>query len=238
MTSPRPNNLERARWRSKCRRKLSEHISKTKLLLSYTANRYQENNLGISIDPAQVRLVTSTDDPYAWKALPGKEHLFKKQLSKHSIGTYMELWREVGVSFEAVLATESREFSQGNQPGRAETKLSFTTTIEDLQVDNAKLANRLNQWKDQVAKESKLKELAEEEVNRLKIKMQAAEMHNQQLQQEVQRLVLVADHFRSTTIRSTEEVNGVLEKLKFELHSSSDGQDMGWIIPQGTFCSN
>ena len=107
-----------------------------------------------------------------------------------------------------------------------------------MQADNVKLADRLNQWKDQVAKESNLKELAEEEVNRLKIRMQAAEMHNQQLQQEVQRLVLVADHFRSITIRSSEEVNGVLEKLKFELRSSSSGQDMGWMISQSTFCPN
>ncbi|KAI9860586.1 MAG: hypothetical protein M1813_006010 [Trichoglossum hirsutum] len=190
-------------------------------------NKLKEDNLGISIDPVQVRLVTSIDDPYAWKALPGKERLFKKQLSKHSIEAYMELWREVGVSFEAVLATESTEFSQRNLQESTEAKLSFTTTIEDLQADNAKLANGLNQWKDQVAKESKLKELAEEEVNRLRIRMQAAEMHNQQLQQEVQRLVLVADHFRSITIKSSEEVNSVLEKLKFELHSSSSGQDIG-----------
>ena len=150
----------------------------------------------------------------------------------------MELWREVGVSFEAVLAAKSTEFSDGKSQESAETKLSFTMTIEDLQADNAKLANGLNQWKDQVAKESSLKELAEEEVNRLKIRMQAVEMHNQQLQQEVQRLVLVADHFRSITIRSSEEVNGVLEKLKFELCSLSNGQDMSWIISQSTFCSN
>jgi hypothetical protein len=198
----------------------------------------KENNLGISIDPAQVRLITSTDDPYTWKALPGKEHLFKKQLSKLSIGAYMELWREVGVSFEAVLAAKSTAFSNRKSQESVETKFSFTTAIEDLQADNVKLADRLNQWKDQVAKESNLKELAEEEVNRLKIRMQAAEMHNQQLQQEVQRLVLVADHFRSITIRSSEEVSGVLEKLKFELCSSSSGQDMGWMFSQSIFCSN
>src|SRR5947208_917323 len=98
----------------------------------------------------------------------------------------MELWREVGVSFEAVLAAKSTEFSDGKSQESTETKLSFTTTIKDLQADNAKLANGLNQWKDQVAKESNLKKLAEEEANRLKIRMQAAEMHNQQLQQEVQ----------------------------------------------------
>ncbi len=64
-------------------------------------------NLGILIEPAEVRLITSGDDPYTWQRLPGKEHLFEKHLSKHSIGAYRELCRGVGVSFEAVLALGS-----------------------------------------------------------------------------------------------------------------------------------
>jgi len=39
----------------------------------------------------QVHLITSMDDPYAWRVLPEKEHLFKKHMSKHSIRAYMEL---------------------------------------------------------------------------------------------------------------------------------------------------
>ena len=62
--------------------------------------------LGISIEPAEVRLITSANDSYTWQILPEKEHLFKKHLSKHSIGAYRELCRGVGVSFEAVLAPE------------------------------------------------------------------------------------------------------------------------------------
>ena len=58
--------------------------------------------LGLSIKPEDIRLITHADDPYIWQALPEKQHLFKKQLSKHSIGAYRELCREVGVSFEAV----------------------------------------------------------------------------------------------------------------------------------------
>ena len=61
--------------------------------------------LGLSIEPEDVRLMTNVDDPYSWQALPEKDHLFKKQLSKHSIGAYRALCREVGVSFEAVLTT-------------------------------------------------------------------------------------------------------------------------------------
>jgi len=49
-------------------------------------------NLGILIEPTQVRLITSADDPYAWKVLPEKEHLFKKHMNKLSIGAYDEKW--------------------------------------------------------------------------------------------------------------------------------------------------
>jgi len=63
--------------------------------------------LGISIEPAEVRLITSADDPYTWHILPEKQHLFKKHISKHSIGAYRELCRGVGVSFEAILSHDS-----------------------------------------------------------------------------------------------------------------------------------
>lgn len=61
--------------------------------------------LGFSIKPEDIRLITHADDPYTWEALPEKQHLFKKQLSKHSVGAYRALCREVGVSFEAVPTT-------------------------------------------------------------------------------------------------------------------------------------
>lgn len=47
-----------------------------------------------------------------WGPLPEKEHLFQErlfttQLSKHSTGAYMELCREVNVSFEAITQPRS-----------------------------------------------------------------------------------------------------------------------------------
>ena len=63
--------------------------------------------LGILIELADVRLITSANDPYTWQILAEKEHLFKRNLSKHSIGAYRELCRGVGVSFEAILAPAS-----------------------------------------------------------------------------------------------------------------------------------
>jgi hypothetical protein len=61
--------------------------------------------LGIVIEPAQVRLKPDAQDGYTWNVLSEKRHLFTKQLSKHSVGAYMELCREVGKSFEAVAQT-------------------------------------------------------------------------------------------------------------------------------------
>ncbi|KAI9767323.1 MAG: hypothetical protein M1840_005732 [Geoglossum simile] len=150
MASPRSNNLERAKWRSKYREKLSEHI---------------RNNLGIPIEPIQVRLITGVDDSYTWKVLLEKTHLFEKHLSKHSIGAYMELCQGVSISFEAVLAVGSL---QRKLEESTDTKLSFTAKIQDLQIENTELNNQLNKWRNQVVKESELRRLVEDRASHLK----------------------------------------------------------------------
>jgi hypothetical protein len=106
MTAPRRSNRERAEWRSKCRRKLSDHLRPTPTHdWFHQANKVStESTLGLTIEPLQVRLITHLDDSYIWKALPEKQHLFEKHLSKHSVGAYVELCRGVGISFEAVPA--------------------------------------------------------------------------------------------------------------------------------------
>lgn len=42
------------------------------------------------------------DDLYCWKFLPEKQHLFSKNMSDHSTGAYKELWKGVGITFEAI----------------------------------------------------------------------------------------------------------------------------------------
>ena len=66
-----------------------------------------ESNLGIVVEPSQVRLLPDSQDGYVWSVRPERKHLlrknlFKKQLSKHAVGAYMELCHEVGKSFDAV----------------------------------------------------------------------------------------------------------------------------------------
>jgi hypothetical protein len=65
-------------------------------------NKTTKGQLGISIDLLEVRLITRIEDPYSWQSLPTRTYLFEKNLSKHSIGAYMELYREVSVSFKAM----------------------------------------------------------------------------------------------------------------------------------------
>jgi hypothetical protein len=99
----RTGNLQRSKWRWKCRQILADHLSKVVCrqrrlqLISYS-----ESTLGVVIEPAQVRLKPDIQDGYMWNALLERQHLFTKQLSKHSVRAYMELCREVGKSFEAV----------------------------------------------------------------------------------------------------------------------------------------
>ena len=87
MSSDETGNLQRAKWRRKCRQILADHL---------------EYTLRIVVEPAQVRLKPDVQDGYMWNTLSERQYLFTKQLSKHSVGAYLELYREVGESFEAV----------------------------------------------------------------------------------------------------------------------------------------
>ena len=232
MATLRSSNLHRAAYRAKCRKKLSEHIRK----IQPPSERHppltksQEAKLGITIEPAEVRLITNAEDPYIWQALPEKSHLFKKQLSKHTIGAYKELCREVGVSFEAVLVPESTAFAgwEPNEGRQAtismcsppEPQPSFTAVIEQLKSDKLTLTAEMRESQDQAIKATELKEMAEEETNRLKLVIQTAEMDKQVLQQNVQNLTGVIEFLRSTTVKSVDEF---LHRLKLDLNVSPGG---------------
>lgn len=71
------------------------------------ANLTAGDKLSVIIEPSQVRLVPNLQDGYMWVRQPEREHLFMKQLSKHSVGAYMELCREINVSIEAVAMVET-----------------------------------------------------------------------------------------------------------------------------------
>ncbi|CAG8898481.1 unnamed protein product [Penicillium egyptiacum] len=59
--------------------------------------------LELIVDPSEVRLKTEDECLYTWQIDdPSLEPLFQKHMSKHSVGAYMQLHREVGKKFRAV----------------------------------------------------------------------------------------------------------------------------------------
>lgn len=61
-----------------------------------------EDTLKINVKPAEVRLKYERNPPFIWHIADSNiEHLFQRQLSKHSTGAYIQLYNEVGKSFWA-----------------------------------------------------------------------------------------------------------------------------------------
>jgi len=167
-----------------------------------------------------VRLITNGDDPYTWAALPGKEHLFSKHMSGHSIGAYKELCEGIGVTFEALPVTAEQTSADCLQ-GKAlsiytrntEAQVSFSAKIAELQEESKRLARELSQWRDQATTESELRQRAEVEITQVTTA-------NQRLQQEVQKHVTMAEYFKNRTVKYSEGVKRmlpVLEELNFDI---------------------
>ena len=102
--STRPGNVQRAAWCHSCRLILAQHLGDTSCCIIATSFLTQSaaTKLGITIEPEQVRLKPRPKDGYSWLRQPEREHLFARQISKHSIGAYIEICREVGISIKAI----------------------------------------------------------------------------------------------------------------------------------------
>ncbi|KAL6240895.1 hypothetical protein RBB50_012154 [Rhinocladiella similis] len=155
--APRPGNVQRAEWRRKCRQILADHL---------------RDKLSVIIEPSQVRLVPNLQDGYMWVRQPEREHLFMKQLSKHSVGAYMELCREINVSIEAVAMVETN---------LAESKLStsgvsYISQLDRLQSENARLTNALSHSEDKIRAEIEARQQAEEKFKQREEDLAAAQI--------------------------------------------------------------
>ena len=95
---------------------------------------------------------------YKWVSLPEKRYLFEKQLSKHCIRAYREIYVGVGETFEAVLIDASNNETRPSAKileARPETtsdleatkKLAgnFTAKIDELTRQNLTLMTDLEQ---------------------------------------------------------------------------------------------
>jgi len=139
-------------------------------------------------------LIPNKEDRYRWKILPGKEHLFEKHMSKQSKGIYMELWREVGVSFEAVLADNVENCEHHRYE---EHPKSFSEKIRDLTSDNTKLQDEICQWRQQA-------EVANMECNRL-------QTENQGLMQREAQMIELINRYKTITMASLRDAYRAFE---------------------------
>ncbi|KAH8653990.1 hypothetical protein BGZ60DRAFT_568501 [Tricladium varicosporioides] len=193
MAPIRSSNLERSKWRTKCREELSKHIQK---------------KVGISIEPSQVRLIPSIDDPYTWKVLPGKTHLFSKNISDHSIGAYKELCEGIDYAFEAVpvaasTGTSTVEHVQETLIVTKPPQVSFSSRINELQEENSKLQRELVHWMDQAAAEYQLRLQSDEEMVRLKVA-------NEALKYELDKSSMMVDYFRGEISKCSQIVGRIM----------------------------
>ncbi|KFY29176.1 hypothetical protein V491_00152 [Pseudogymnoascus sp. VKM F-3775] len=148
MNCPRTSNQERAKWRTECRDKLANYI---------------HSQLGLTILPADVKLITKPEDVYQWSILtPVRAPLFNKQLSKHSTGAYIDLCNGVGVHFKAVQG-------QGAADYELETQHTTTTTAlekskEHPSSDAITFQSSAKEWRDKFNAEVAIREALEIEM--------------------------------------------------------------------------
>ena len=185
-----------------------------------------------------MRLVTTSDYAYRWLVLPEIEHLFKKNLSKHSTREYMELCEHVGVSFEA-MPPRVGQFSSVfkiNLTAIQHIQLSkdtFTAKLLALQADNSRLTYELRCSINETAVEAEMKQLARDELNKLRGIVEVMEAEKQQLRLELQKWEVTAMYLQNSTAKShwrLNEIFSLMEKLKSEVSTVSSEEEIGNML--------
>ncbi|KAE8397424.1 hypothetical protein BDV37DRAFT_289421 [Aspergillus pseudonomiae] len=182
--NPQLKNLNRASWRSKCRKDLAQHI---------------REKIGIHLKPSEVRLKSTEELQYIWKIDdPSLEPLFDKHLSKHSVGAYMQLSQEVGQSFHAVR-------HQGIMQRPSNTVLD--AQYQQIKGENAQLLERLHLAEKDRAGLELARAKAEDEVQAHKAMIQES-MHLHQ--QDIQYWMTVAAYYRTNFTRCVDSLRQLI----------------------------
>ena len=216
---------------------------------------FTESKLGIDVEPEHIRLMPRPGDGYIWKQVaaedesplekktlpaekealqakkktPRKEHLFTKQLSKLSVGAYMELIRGVNVWFEAiaeprpgnVVNSESQgaESTGVNMADGSTSNASFTSRIDYLRTTNARLADELEDWRERAQTDSEARQRAEEKVEQLQMDLGGVQRYARKLEQRNIHLSSRVKYAERKAVRSTKGINkmlSILQKLSSE----------------------
>ncbi|OBS20668.1 hypothetical protein FPOA_07009 [Fusarium poae] len=161
------------------------------------------------LDPSQVRLHPVREDPYRWLVRPGKEYLFEKNLSDQSVGVYKELYDGINKYFEATQPPSSllnERLDRENLDTSSETTITFTSRINELQVQKDYALQEVNLLKSQLDAEVKLRLCLEE-------KLQVAYDRQESLRQELQKSESRERYFRNAALDYSQEIAKVAPAL-------------------------
>lgn len=179
-----------------------------------TTDVEQEQQLGFRIDPLEVRLITSSDDPYTWSYMPEKAHLFQKHLSKHTMGACVELYDEVGKTFEAVRTAAAPHDIFDCQ---TEVDVSFTSTIKQLEQNYALLQQEHNRvveacerWQAQATKNGQLRENMENELAAKKTDLESAYSVIRDLRRQLEKL----QGQKASSVQQLDEISKMLNNIR------------------------
>ncbi|KAJ4332567.1 hypothetical protein N0V95_009634, partial [Ascochyta clinopodiicola] len=186
------------------------------------ADAKQEQQLGFQIDPLEVRLITSPDEPYTWSYIPEMEHLFRKHLSKHTMGACVELYAGVGKTFEAIRRGARRATEA---PDRlTEVDISFTSTIKQLeqkyallQQDHIHVVEACERWQAQATENGQLRASAENELATKKADLESAHTAMQDLRRQLQGASESLERLqqqRASSIREITEISRMLNNVR------------------------
>ncbi|KAL6152630.1 hypothetical protein ACJQWK_04764 [Exserohilum turcicum] len=178
------------------------------------ARSLHSTSLGFRIDPLEVRLITSSDDPYTWSYMPEKAHLFQKHLSKHTMGACVELYDEVGKTFEAVRTAAAPHDIFDCQ---TEVDVSFTSTIKQLEQNYALLQQEHNRvveacerWQAQATKNGQLRENMENELAAKKTDLESAYSVIRDLRRQLEKL----QGQKASSVQQLDEISKMLNNIR------------------------
>jgi hypothetical protein len=192
-----------------------------------------ESSLGISVSPADVRLITGPQDSYKWVPLPEKRYLFEKHLSKHCIRAYREIYVGVGEAFEAVLTDASNNETRPSAEileGRPETASdleapkkpagSFTAKIDELTRQNLALTTELERWRSTALNAEALNRELGASLDAARLSVNALQQEKERMKESYRQNAIALNFFRARAVEADaaiKELFGAFESIKAKI---------------------
>jgi hypothetical protein len=192
-----------------------------------------ESSLGISVLPADVRLITGPQDPYKWVSLPEKRYLFEKHLSKHCTRAYREICIGVGEAFEAVPTDASNnetrpsaETPEARPEKTSDLEIakkpagSFTAKIDELERQNLTLIIELEQWRSTASNTEALNRELEASLKTVQLSVNALQQEKERIKESYRQNTMAANFFRTKAVQADatiKELFSAFESVKAKI---------------------